>query len=614
MLALTLAGTMAAGVVTGCGSSANLATDGESDSSTTADDAAKDSDAGSQTSIDDIAQEPVEYDESIEIAEDLGADVIPEEPVTLTVFSQLANYSGEQVGWSAKILKDKFNVILNIVPDLNGTLQTRMEAGDLGDIVVWGSNDTNYQNAIEAGLLYDWYEDDLVTDYGPHIVKYFPNALKFNASYSGGTTYGFGHGCSSSSEDLQQFFYTWDIRWDLYKQLGYPEVNDLEDLIDVFIAMKEICPTDDNGNPTYAASLWPDWDGDMVMYVKSTATCYYGYDEFGIGLYDPATGDYYDCLMDDGPYYRCLKFYNKLYQNGLLDPDSMTATYDTMSEKVQSGGVFFSIFNYAGSSAYNTVDNLAAGKAMYSLTPKNASPIVYGQSTLGGNRLWTIGAKTQYPELCMLVIDYLSTPEGFMTQEYGPKGVTWDYDAEGNTYLTEVGKKTVTDGEVSMEDYGYAGTFHDGQLQINNLTWSRDAINPDSNGESFQYTTWKSELAPAEYDIQKDWRDYTGCVTIDDYMKSGNYHISPASTYVATPRSEEFTTQWSQTTTCITTGTWNAIYAESDDEFEQIWQKMKKDANDYYYAECLEWSQNEAKLRHEAEQKLNLGELSVVNN
>ena len=29
-----------------------------------------------------------------------------EETVTLTIYSQLANFSGEQMGWSAKILKD----------------------------------------------------------------------------------------------------------------------------------------------------------------------------------------------------------------------------------------------------------------------------------------------------------------------------------------------------------------------------------------------------------------------------------------------------------------------------------------------------------------------------
>ena len=42
---------------------------------------------------------------------------------------------------------------------------------------------------------------------------------------------------------------------------------------------------------------------------------------------------------------------NDLYQKGLVDPDSMTQTYDKMAEKVQNGGVLFSIFNYSGSLA-----------------------------------------------------------------------------------------------------------------------------------------------------------------------------------------------------------------------------------------------------------------------
>ncbi len=528
-----------------------------------------------------------------------------DEPITLTVFSQLANYSGEQTGWSADVLKDKFNVVINIVPDLNGTLQTRMESGDLGDIVVWGDNGTNYQNAIEAGLLYDWNEDDLIQDYGQDILKYFPNALEFNASYSGGKTYGIGHGLASNNNDLQDFFYTWDIRWDLYKELGYPEVNELEDLVDVFAKMKELCPTDENGNPTYAVSLWPDWDGDMVMYVKSTVTAFLGYDELGVGLYDPTTGDYYDCLMEDGPYLRALKFYNTLYQKGLLDPDSMTATWDTMSEKVSSGGTFFSIFNYAGESLYNTPDNVEAGKAMYPLTPKNATPIVYGMSTLGGNRLWSIGAKTEYPELCMEIINYLCTPEGRMVMEYGPQGETWDYDSEGGCYLTDLGTKTTADIETPMEEH--TGTFHDGQLQINNITWALDAVNPDSAiGDSFNWRSWASSQLPAQTDIEADWRNYTGADTFNKYMLSGGYRVSPASTYVASTKSEEFTTKWTQTTTCITKYSWNAIYANSDDEFDSIVQTMRDEANSYYYQECLEWSQNEAAIRHQCEQELSL--------
>ena len=37
------------------------------------------------------------------------------EPITLTVFSGLANYAGEQQGWFAKELKDRFNVTLKYI-------------------------------------------------------------------------------------------------------------------------------------------------------------------------------------------------------------------------------------------------------------------------------------------------------------------------------------------------------------------------------------------------------------------------------------------------------------------------------------------------------------------
>lgn len=52
--------------------------------------------------------------------------------------------------------------------------------------------------------------------------------------------------------------YTWDVRWDLYKELGYPEIKNLDDMVEVLAQMKEICPKDDNGKTTYGVSLFND--------------------------------------------------------------------------------------------------------------------------------------------------------------------------------------------------------------------------------------------------------------------------------------------------------------------------------------------------------------------
>ncbi|MBP5331027.1 MAG: hypothetical protein J6Y89_04180, partial [Lachnospiraceae bacterium] len=272
------------------------------------------------------------------------------EPVEIVVYSQLANYSGEQQGWSAKLLLEKFNVRLTIVPHTDGVFDTRMESGNLGDIVVFGSTGNDYKRAVKSGMLLDWNKYDLLNTYGKDMRDTMGQALASNRALTSTITdgasdalYGFGHSVASSNESHEQFFYTWDIRWDLYKQLGYPVVKNLDDLVTLFEQMKQICPTDENGNPTYAASLWPDWDGNMVMYVKAFATAYWGYDEMQLGIYDPDTGIMHDALEPDGPYLTSLKFFNTLYQKGLLDPNSMTQTYPEMIEKMKVGGVFISI-------------------------------------------------------------------------------------------------------------------------------------------------------------------------------------------------------------------------------------------------------------------------------
>ena len=240
-------------------------------------------------------------------------DVIPKETTKLTVYSQLANYSGEQIGWFGQIMKERFNVILNIIPTGEGVFATRMESGDLGDIILFGNDADEYIQAVDAGMLLDWNEDDLLKDYGPYIYEHMQPALSKNKDISGGKVYGFGHNVGSSPAAHEAFFYHPDIRWDLYEQLGYPEINTLEDYIPVLEQMVALEPLSDSGNKKYAVSLFKDWDGDMVMYVKSLGALY-GYDEFGFTLYDTATQTVLPILDDGRRYLRALRFFNQLYQ------------------------------------------------------------------------------------------------------------------------------------------------------------------------------------------------------------------------------------------------------------------------------------------------------------
>ncbi len=544
-----------------------------------------------------------------EVIEDVGnaTDIVPTptptQPITLKVYSQLCSYWGEQQGWFAKVLLDKFNVKLEYVWDWNE--ETSLES--VADIIVFG-NRKQYIEAAEEGQLLDWEENNLLTEHGAYILEHMPKALEYNRGLipRENKIFGLGHNVVPSMDVCEDFFLTWDIRWDLYKELGYPQVQDLEDLVSLFEDMKELCPTDENGEETYAMSLWPDWDSyyAMVMPVKCMATAYYGYDEHEMGMYDSETGTFYGALEENGPYLEVLEFFNTLYRKDLLDPDSKMQTYEDMLEKLGNGGIFFSIFNYAGSMAYNTETHLAENKFMASLLPEEASPAAYGLSVYGGQKNWTISASTQYPELCMAIINWFATPEGRMTQEYGPRGMFWDYDDDRNTYFTELGKIWMEERVIQVpEEYG-GGYFYDGAPQINNVTWYYQAPNPDSNGETYDYQSWKSNIPEASCALEQDWRDYTGALTANEYIKSKNYVVIPEAHYETGEKGDNLESVWKQVTECIIAGSWEAIYAQSEEEFDRIVSEMTAEARKRGYEECIAWCNYEAKRRDKLEDVL----------
>ncbi len=591
------------GSLAGCGAKTEEEAKANAETMATTE-AAKETEAGNSDAGDGSAETVAEAAGQEEDVSAKLAALYGDETIQLTVYSQLANYSGKLTGWFAQLMKEKYNCEITIIPDSEGMFDTRMESGNLGDIVIFGSNGEQYQRAATGGMLFDWQDDGLLDEYGSYCRDNMPYALQRNKDFNAelgvdDAIYGFGHNVATSTNDHEAFFYTMDLRWDLYKQLGYPTISSLDDLNQLFLDMKEICPTDENGNEAYALSMWPDWDGNMVMYVKAFATCYWGYDEMGFGLYDVEDGTYHDALEEDGPYLKALKFFNKLFQENLIDPNSMTQTYDQMSDKVRAGGVYFSIFDYAGSQLYNSENHVDNGTGMYPLVPSDATPLCYGMNVLGGNRIWSIGANTEYPELCMAIINYLCTPEGYLTYWYGPKGLCWDYDESGNTILTEFGETCYKDkkGTVMPDEWG-GGYFNDGTFQANNTTWSLDASNPDSTADSYNCENWISRRVDTEYEMLKDWRDMMGCYNSQEYMDSVNHKVALATSYTESKRSDDLELIWNQVKTCIVNYSWQAIYAETDEDYEAIVAEMRKKRDEYDpNGECLQWCYDEAAKR-----------------
>ena len=90
-----------------------------------------------------------------------------EDFITVDVYDSQANFQGIQSGWFAKVVKDKFNMELNIIaPNVAGggdTLyQTRSANGNLGDLIIINADQSKLKDMVSADLLYDM--TDLIKD------------------------------------------------------------------------------------------------------------------------------------------------------------------------------------------------------------------------------------------------------------------------------------------------------------------------------------------------------------------------------------------------------------------------------------------------------------------
>lgn len=531
------------------------------------------------------------------------AAVRPEEAVTLKVYSQLSGYQGEQQGWFAQVLLDKFNVKLDFIYDGSDDFYERhADSGSLGDIVIWGTDSDQYHSAVQNGLLLDWEKDNLLAEYGSYMKEHMKKALEKNRKNSGGHIYGFGYDVAAESGEYGDFDYHPDIRWDLYEQIGKPKVQELEDYVEVLKQMKKICPVSDSGKETYGVSLFADWDGDMMMFTKSACTNFFGMDEFGIGLYDVSDGSFEGCLKKGGSYERVLRFYNDLYRNGLLDPESRTQGYEGCIEDYRDGAAFFCIFGWLAAPQYNTVNHTADGKMMLPLAAEKQNTLVYGLNENGGNRLWTIGAGTEYPQLVMAVLNWLCTPEGRLTQEYGPKGVGWDYDLKKNTCLLDLPVDATGEERRMPESSGYTGTWREGVPQFNNTTWTLHTANPESNGQTYSTSTWQN-VAEAEVSaVEQRWREEYGAANAREYLSGFRYSVAKPHTYTASTKSPELGDEWDRVTEIIRDGSWDAVFADTDAQLEQVLADMYQKAQAAGYADCIRWCEKEARRRKALEE------------
>ena len=526
--------------------------------------------------------------------------------ITVDVYDDFANYQGIQSGWFAKVVKDKFNMELNIIaPNVAGggdTLyQTRSAAGDLGDLVLINTNNGRLNDVVSAGLVMD--ATDLMD--GKDILKNYGEAVTAtNTGLSEDGMYAFPNSVSSdaatdASEGLEPTFGPY-IRWDYYKQLGYPEMNNLEDFLDVLEQMQTLARQTEGSDDIYAISLFKDWDDNMLNNAKQIA-CMYGYDEVGFDLLSADGSSTQSIIDDDSVYIQALKFFYEANQRGLVDPDSTTQNYDTWSAKYTNGKVLYCPWPWVGQNLYNTAENKAAGKGFMFAPVKDMKIFSYGSCPEGdSSRVICIGSNAEDPQRMADFIDWLYSPEGIRLNGQsngaaGIEGLTYEINSDGKPELTDFGKKALPNNSAEVpEEYG-GGNWKDGVSALNFKPVNLEDIDP-ATGEAYDWQTWETTIANNQTELDKDWAEHMGASSTMEYVQNNNMlEVAPGSSYSIPEADSNITTVRGQCKSAVVDNSWKMVFASNDSEFASILKDMQTTAKGLGYDDVLEVDEQNAK-------------------
>lgn len=388
-------------------------------------------------------------------ADEAATDSDLSEHVEITIGGINMGSSDTKEGWPNEVvqkLEDKFNVTLSLKTYDNESLNLDLSGGNTTDIVQ--VNDANIEGVVKGKHAVN-LED--YKDIAPNI---FSENMNFRNELM--KTY-------KSNGDGVQYFVTprvtfdgaeanygtvlnngYIVRWDLYKEIGCPEINNDDDYIEALKKMKEIYPETEDGLPVYAMSAYNDSQLHAYFYKGCLAEGYINL-QGGIYVQNVTTNELVPDLYDEGvegdtPFWSGVKFYNKLYREGLLDPDCFITKSEDLKEKYNKGQYLGGSVNwYYGT--YNDNQRTADPETLkeYVTLP---SYLGWGnEKNLGGwfGKYFFVSSHSENVERAVMILDYLQSEEFSRDIDSGVEG-RWTTDDSGKPSLTADTVAMKTDG------------------------------------------------------------------------------------------------------------------------------------------------------------------------
>lgn len=344
------------------------------------------------------------------------------EPITFTIFCK-NNDSDKFDTDVAKEVTKRTGVTLQYFPasgDPKEKLNLMLASNDLPDLVEIdrGSDAMNKYIASQAVIPLD----DLIAKYGPNIVKEYGDTLK-KTRYSDGKNYFLADWFSSiANEPVFGFL----MRKDYLKQLDVGDKVENggyftdEEFINILKSFKDKFPQI-NGHKTLPMTIWQEnFSGALYTFMGM----------YGLKSYTEVNGELKSNIRDP-KYLDMLKFMNRLYREGLLDPEWPANKQALWNQKLSSGYVLCTPDAYWNPGTADTElkkTSLDSEFYPYKVVAPGVDPAktTYGPSSVLGWDGVMITKANKNPERAMQFLDFCASEEGQYLFQWGIEGVHWD--------------------------------------------------------------------------------------------------------------------------------------------------------------------------------------------
>ena len=400
----------------------------------------------------------------------------------------------------AKDIAEKIGVKIEYVEADENKFNVLLAGGDLPDIVRADVNKFEKQ-LIEGELIIPM--DDLLAEYGKDITANIGTVVDYsrkNWSNDTGKLYFLPPQVQPKpGTAIAPITIGPTIRWDWYKEIGAPELNTMDDLLNAVEQIVKNHPTTEDGKPVYGVSMWQDWGLWPYTIPPITFTELTGVTS-DITATTVGGSEFISTLTDDtSNFWVAMDFYNKAHRRGLLDPDSLTMKNNDYMAKATAGQIVVGPATWAMGD-FNAQH--PEGDKGYIVVPAGKLAWTGGVNPLGWqDKTYAISKSSKHPEKAMQFLNYIYSYEGARTMYNGVEGTHWNMVN---------GKPTLTQETLALKSKG--GTEFEASalsLDRNLIGLGNAVVNPNDNQPVDLFTS-EEALAKAATPLEKDFAAHYG--------------------------------------------------------------------------------------------------------